>query len=117
MFFESLFDFMKKNIFWLSAILILIISTWFIFFEIRKLRKYLKNNSMQPNNVNEKSDLDNINTKDHKKEYSEEEIGRLILDILIEQKKTNDKLESWRNFGIIIIVMIIISIIESIIPS
>jgi len=109
------FDFIINNILWLSAIIIILTSIWLNFFEIRKLKKYINTNSMQQNNINEKNEIDNTTTKQrkskNKEQYSEEEIGTVLLDVLIEQKKINTSLKRWRNFGILIIIIIIISII------
>jgi len=147
MFFEKLFDFIKNNSFWLSAILLIIISVWLTLwftFEIRKLKKYLNDNGVQRNNiseilrvqrmilnilgakdnnpevVDENIEVDNINTKkqiNKKEKYSEEEIGSLILDISMELKKTNARLKNWRNFGILIIIFIILTFIKIIIQN
>jgi cell division protein FtsL len=111
----SFFDFIKVNIFWLSSILIIIVSVWFTFFEIRKLKKYLNDKNIERNNINENFESGNIDTRGQiKKEekYSEKELGNLILDISMELKKTNARLKNWRNFGIIIIIIIIIQILS-----
>jgi len=117
MFLKNLFDFLRDNIFWLSAILIIIVSNWIVFFEIRKLKKYINDNNiseilhLQKMILNiqgsKDNESDNTKTKKEEKEYTDEEIGRVVLDMSIENIRTNDKLDNWRNFGIFIILLII----------
>jgi DNA-binding transcriptional MerR regulator len=86
-------------------------------FEIKKIKRQLNENSnKQQNNVTENIDVKNSGLKkqiNKKEKYSEEEIGTLLIDLMMALKKTIESLDKWKTFGIIVIIAIIILIISN----
>jgi t-SNARE complex subunit (syntaxin) len=117
-------DCIKNNILLLSAIFLLTAQLALIIwltFEIKKIKRQLNENSnKQQNNVIENIDVKSSDFKkqiNKKEKYSEKEIEELLIDLMMALKKTTESLDKWRTFGIIFIIVIIISIISNYIPQ
>jgi len=122
-------DFIINNtlsIFSILAIFAFIVISIFLIIEMKKLKKQLNDNGVNRNNISEilnvqreilnkinkheiiKVNEDNQNIR--KEKYTENEIGDMIIDIIVELKKTTKSLSKWRGFAIIIVIILILLI-------
>jgi hypothetical protein len=71
------------------------------------LNKLNPNNNEIVQNTEEKQTNDILNANIRKEKYSQNEMEKLIVDLMLELRKTIKSLNSWRGFGILIILAII----------
>jgi hypothetical protein len=135
-------EFIKNNPLSLFSILVIIafiVISILLIIEMRKLKKQLNDNGVQKNNVSEilnvqRMILNKLNSNENgereiteenlnknndylnikKGKYTENEIGDMIIDIVMELKKTSKRLNNWKSFGLLIITVLIVLIITSI---